>query len=150
MWIAGGLALVVVVAAAAAWQIGRPVAPDPKDRALVAEGRAVYEAQCASCHGVKLEGQPNWRERRPDGRLPTPPHGASSHAWHHPDALLLAMTREGVAAIAPAGYESDMPAFKGTLSEREIAAVIAFIKSTWPADIRERQARITAQQSGKP
>ncbi len=145
-----GLSAVVAVAGAVYWGKSRPVVPDPNDAALVAEGRAVYGAQCASCHGADLEGQPNWRERKPDGRLPAPPHDASGHTWHHPDHLLLAMTREGVAALAPAGYESDMPAFKGALSEREIAAVIAYVKSRWPADIRERQARITAQQPAKP
>lgn len=35
---------------------------------------------------------------------------------------------------APAGYESDMPAFGGILSDDEIRAVLAFIKSTWPEE----------------
>lgn len=38
-----------------------------------------------------------------------------------------------------------MPAFDGTLSDEQIAAVLACIKSTWPADVRERQARIDEQ-----
>jgi mono/diheme cytochrome c family protein len=41
-----------------------------------------------------------------------------------------------------------MPAFGGVLSDADIAAVLAFIKSRWPADIRARQARID-QQSGQ-
>jgi mono/diheme cytochrome c family protein len=35
-----------------------------------------------------------------------------------------------------------MPAFGQSLSDRDIAAVLAYIKSRWPAEIRERQARI--------
>ncbi len=46
---------------------------------------------------------------------------------------------------APAGYESDMPAFKFKLNEAEIWAVLDFIKSTWPTEIRARQADISAR-----
>ena len=34
-------------------------------------GEAIFhEVGCASCHGANLEGQPNWKERRADGKLP--------------------------------------------------------------------------------
>lgn len=36
-----------------------------------------------------------------------------------------------------------MPAFGQTLSDREIWAVLAFIKSRWPDEIRARQVEIT-------
>lgn len=111
---------------------------DPDDRKQVALGKKVYEDRCAICHGVKFEGQPNWQERKPDGKLPAPPHDASGHTWHHTDEQLFTITKEGLSAIVP-GYQSDMPAFKETLSDSEIAAVLAYIESTWPADIRARQ-----------
>ena len=119
--------------------------PDPDNAPLVALGRLTYAQHCASCHGANLEGQPNWRERGPDGRLPAPPHVAGGHTWHHSDDQLIAMVREGMAAFAPADYVSDMPGFKDVLSEREIVAVLAFIKSSWPPRERERQARVSAQ-----
>jgi mono/diheme cytochrome c family protein len=122
---------------------------DWADAAQVGQGRAVYAAQCATCHGANLEGQPNWRQRQPNGRLPAPPHDASGHTWHHPDRVLFEITREGIAAHAPAGYESDMPAFGGTLSDPEIWAVLAYIKSTWPVDIRERQDGLSQRASEK-
>lgn len=78
----------------------------------------------------------------PSGRLPAPPHDATGHTWHHSDKQLFDLTRNGVANTLP-GYESDMPAFKGVISDDEIWAVLAYIKSTWPPDIRERQARIS-------
>ena len=34
-----------------------------------------------------------------------------------------------------------MPGFAATLSDTEIWAVLAYIKSTWPADIRAAQER---------
>jgi mono/diheme cytochrome c family protein len=64
----------------------------------------------------------------PNGRLPAPPHDATGHTWHHPDRELFEITKNGPAGIAP-GYESDMPAFKDVLNDREIWAVLAYIKS---------------------
>ncbi len=40
----------------------------------IALGRDLCVANCMSCHDIDLEGQPNGRGRRPDGRLPAPPH----------------------------------------------------------------------------
>ena len=40
--------------------------------------------------------------------------------------------------IGDPDYASDMPAFVDTLTDAEIIAVLTYIKSTWPADIRER------------
>jgi len=119
-----------------------PAAPariDPADAALVAEGRAVYDRHCASCHGAALEGQPDWRTRKPDGRLPAPPHDASGHTWHHSDGMLFGMVKHGLAPYAPTGYESDMPAYGDTLSDRQIWAVLSYIASTWPETIRRRR-----------
>lgn len=109
---------------------------DPDDPGQVALGRDVYAAQCASCHGVRLEGQPDWQTRKPDGRLPAPPHDAQGHTWHHADKDLFGIIKNGIAAYAPPGYESDMPAFGGALSDQQIWATLAFIKSGWPDGIK--------------
>jgi mono/diheme cytochrome c family protein len=122
-----------------------PTRADPNDVKQVALGQAVYAQHCASCHGVNLEGQPDWRTRKPDGRLPAPPHDADGHTWHHPDEHLFGMTKNGMRAYAPPGYESDMQAFGDILSDAEIWAVLAFIKSRWPAEIRARQERLNRQ-----
>lgn len=122
---------------------------DAADPAQVALGRRVYAERCASCHGAGLEGQPDWRSRRPDGRLPAPPHDASGHTWHHPDGVLFRITRHGPAAIVGEGYESDMPGFEGVLSDTEIRAALAFIKSTWPAREREFQERQSRFERGE-
>ncbi len=115
---------------------------DPDDPELVALGREVYDARCAACHGRNLEGQPNWRQRLPDGGFPAPPHDASGHTWHHPDAFLFEVTRAGGQALAPPGFKSNMPAFGDVLSEREIWAVLSYIKSRWPDSVRRRQAEV--------
>ncbi|MBC7906970.1 MAG: cytochrome c [Rhodospirillaceae bacterium] len=102
-------------------------------------GAKVYAAHCAECHGANLEGEPAWQTRKPNGELPAPPQDASGHTWHHPDAQLFAITKHGMARFAPPDYKTAMPAFIGKLSDHEIRAVIAYIKSTWPEDIRKRQ-----------
>lgn len=111
---------------------------DTRDARLVASGRVLYMSHCAACHGAALEGQPNWRERRENGRLPAPPHDESGHTWHHPDSVLFDITRNGLVPghTAPPGYESDMPAYAGILSDDEIIAILAYIKSTWSPEIR--------------
>lgn len=139
--------LLVFALAAAAWVWWpRPgVRLAPEDAELVRLGRAVYGTHCAQCHGIKLEGQPDWQTRLPNGRLPAPPHDPSGHTWHHPDAVLFTITRQGIAAVAPPGYESDMPAYQDVLSDREIIAVLSYIKSTWPEDIRRRHDGLNRQ-----
>jgi mono/diheme cytochrome c family protein len=137
----------LVAAGAAAWLAHRKFVPpisadDPRQVAL---GAAVYAARCAQCHGANLEGQPDWQQRLANGRLPAPPHDSSGHTWHHPDEILFGITKNGMAPYASADYESDMPAFAGVLTDDEIAAAIAFIKSRWPADIRARQTHVNEQ-----
>jgi mono/diheme cytochrome c family protein len=103
-----------------------------EDPERLAVGERLYAQHCAACHGAKLEGQPDWKKRLPDGRLPAPPHDDSGHTWHHPDEVLVGITKHGlVPPYAPAGYPSDMPAYAGKLSDAEIRAVLAFIKSQW-------------------
>ena len=117
----------------------------PDDPALVAEGKRAYETYCANCHGLDLAGQPNWQQRKPDGRLPAPPHDATGHTWHHPDATLFALTKHGSARIiGDPTYPSDMPAFGESLSDHTIVAALSYIKSTWPDAIRERHDRMNA------
>ncbi len=70
--------------------------------------------------------------------MPAPPHDATGHTWHHSDAELFTITKEGMAAVVP-DYISDMPPFKGVLTDDEITAVIAFVKNTWPRQERAYQ-----------
>lgn len=137
--------VVSVVAAGMMWQ-GGPAGPpriDADDPQQVARGAVVYAEHCAACHGVELEGEtPDWRQRKPDGTLPAPPHDASGHTWHHSDEMLFMVTKHGGDYVAPGQFVSGMPAFGDVLSDADIAAVLAFIKNSWPQDIRERQARM--------
>ena len=119
----------------------------PGDPARLALGAKLYAEHCASCHGAMLEGQPNWRKRLPNGRLPAPPHDDSGHTWHHPDEVLFGITKNGLAPPhAPPGYESDMPAFGEKLSDEEIRAVLGYIESHWSAEVRKLRAQMLANR----
>ena len=150
------VAALVAVIGTAGWIASAQQAPDaeslpflgePITAAQLALGQQLYAANCASCHGANLEGQPDWRRRNENGRMPAPPHDASGHTWHHADRPLFTITKLGVGAVVP-DYESDMPAFEGILSDDEIVAVLAWIKSTWPERERGFQAEVTANDGG--
>lgn len=110
------------------------------------DGRSLYETNCAACHGAQLQGQPNWMSRLPNGRLPAPPHDETGHTWHHSDAQLFRIVKEGLALFAR-GYETDMPAFGDRMTDDEIRAVIDFINSTWPERERDYQ-RLRSEADG--
>jgi len=137
-----GLALMAAIVAACSPGDDATSDSGPTDAAVIAQGETLYADFCASCHGANLEGEPDWRQRNPDGRLPAPPHDASGHTWHHSDETLFNITKYGTAAFAPEGYETDMAGFEDVMSDEEIRAVLAYIKSEWPEDIREIQSGI--------
>ncbi|HSO07855.1 MAG TPA: cytochrome c [Pelomicrobium sp.] len=132
-----GAASAIAAAGALAFVLW-PAKPSPEQ---IARGKALYDQHCAACHGANLEGEPNWRVRKPSGRMPAPPHDDTGHTWHHPDEVLFGITKYGVTPpYGPPGYQSDMPAFKDKLSDDQIRAVLAYIESTWsPQVIAHRQ-----------
>jgi S-disulfanyl-L-cysteine oxidoreductase SoxD len=143
LWLGALAVLLCAAAAIALWSRntaqGEPWRLRPDDAKLLAMGRQVYEARCASCHGARLEGQPNWRQPGTDGLLPAPPHDVSGHTWHHPDEMLFRITKYGVARAASlANHASAMPAFEGVLSDTEIVAALSWIKSQWPPSVQTR------------
>lgn len=147
-WAAAAVLLAAVVAAG--FWLTRPEAngvADADDAVQVALGKKIYAAYCAACHGARLEGQANWRQRLPDGSFRAPPHDDTGHTWHHSDSHLFAYTKSGGKALAPPGFNSTMPGFGSQLGDGDIWAVLAFIKSRWPRSIQIRQAGITARQA---
>lgn len=123
-----------------------PHGTTPDDSQVVARGRALYQATCAGCHGALLQGQPEWKVRLPNGLLPAPPHDGSGHTWHHADGLLFAIVHDGGASVMLPDDQSGMPAFGDHLSDDEIWAVLSYIKSTWPADIRDLNRQVNLSE----
>ncbi|CAK0756256.1 hypothetical protein WCLP8_2730002 [uncultured Gammaproteobacteria bacterium] len=88
--------------------------PDPDDPAQRLAGAGVYADHCASCHGVKLQGQAGV----------APPLDQRGQAWHHPDGALLLRIR----TCAP------------NLSDTNALAALGYIKGHWPLALRTMQA----------
>jgi mono/diheme cytochrome c family protein len=109
---------------------------------VVAMGKQLYDQYCASCHGVNLEGVPDWKTTQPDGSLLPPPHDSSGHTWHHPDPVLIEIITNGG---DPTLYNTKMPGFGNRLTESEIEAVLDYIKSHWDIKDREYQWWMTAR-----
>lgn len=99
--------------------------------AQLALGQQTYQQHCAECHGINGEGQ------RPDaplqkdetGRFPAPPHDGSGHTWHHDDDLIIQIIHDG--GMGPPDEFYEMPAFGDVLTDEEIYAVLAYIKTFW-------------------
>ncbi len=115
----------------------------PRENEQIVAGKALYEQSCAACHGVNGEGQPNWTTPDENGVYPAPPHTADGHTWHHPDSILLETIANG--GSMP---NSTMLAFGEQLTETEMEAILAYVKTFWGKKEREFQELVTKQNSG--
>lgn len=135
----------------AACGVTRQAAPAPVtpystlEAAQVTRGGEVYTQSCASCHGLKAEGAPNWATPGPDGLGLAPPHDDTGHTWHHSDRVLYEMIRDGMNDPLRPGSPLRMPAFGGRLADRDIRAVIEYFKSLWSAENRQYQWQQTRE-----
>jgi mono/diheme cytochrome c family protein len=121
----------------------------PEEQAFVPpidRGAELYETHCFSCHGGDSGGQ----------MMDMPPrHNANGHTWHHPDCQLTDIVLNGSGEMGQMmrqmmGGEDlpPMPTFKGQLSEEEVAAILAYIKTWWTEEQRQLQAEVTQEACG--
>jgi len=124
------------------------IAPAAAGSETFTTGQTVYNTHCASCHGADGEGQFPEAPMQPDetGRIGAPPHDGTGHTWHHGDDLLIRYVIEGGLGDPDRFYP--MPALGGVLSDEEITAVIAYIKTMWDAEqvAVQREQTIAARQ----
>ena len=93
--------------------------PLPADEATLAQGEAIYQTQCAACHGETGLGD------GPSGEaLDPPPAPLARTAQHLSDAYLYWRIHDGGAALGSA-----MPAYGSVLSEDEIWAVTHYLRT---------------------
>lgn len=97
---------------------------------LVQQGAEIYASTCAACHGPDLKGAVGQT-------FGPPPLDASGHAWLHSDTTLFRMVKFGIASCLPGNAaQPQMPSFGKQLDDRSIHAVLAYVKSRWPTDMR--------------
>ena len=107
------------------------------------KGKVLYIEHCSSCHGVNLEGEPNWQTMGEDGIMPAPPHDETGHTWHHDNRLLFNYTKFGGLALFEAmgvtDMKSGMEGFGHLLTDEDIWDVLGYIYSTWPKQVQNIQ-----------
>jgi mono/diheme cytochrome c family protein len=117
--VAGGGALALGLAAAL-WVWSHPAEPDPADPP---DGRALFMAHCAVCHGRTGRGDgPGGRVLRQRLRDFSDPEAMREAD----DGFLAAMIRKGSSQF---GRSNAMPAWGMKLSDDQIRALVAHIRS---------------------
>jgi mono/diheme cytochrome c family protein len=110
----------------------------------VKRGEQLYTQYCLGCHGGPTGGS----------LMDYPPrHNPNGHTWHHPDCQLKEIIKDGGDGMtammrrmmAPPDVPR-MPAFKEILTDQDIEAILAFIKTWWTEDQRRYQAQVTRAQ----
>jgi mono/diheme cytochrome c family protein len=140
-----GLGLLGIAGVARAAEDLPPLAPT-----VVKAGRSVYQTACASCHGVRGEGAPNWEEPDTQGEIPAPPHDRHGHTWKHSDAMLYRIVQQGWRDAFNKTERLTMPAFAGQLSPKQTVAVITYLKTLWTRDQRRFQWEESRRQPFPP
>ena len=90
---------------------------------MLALGETIYSANCASCHGAEGEGYASIQN--------APALNGSEHSWHHPDEQIIGLIRQG-------GMQ--MPAVGADWSDKEVEAVLGYVKAWWTPQQRKAQA----------
>jgi len=86
-------------------------------------GQKVYDANCSSCHGTDGAGRPS----------AFPPLAGNAMVTGSPEKVI-AVVKDGLTGpttVNGKAYSGAMPAWKGNLSDAQIAAVITYIRSSW-------------------
>jgi mono/diheme cytochrome c family protein len=88
-----------------------------------AAGASVYTANCVTCHGATGAGAPG----------AFPPLAGNPVVVGDPNAVIKIVTGGLTGSITVKGgkYNGTMPAWKGTLTNAQIASVITYIRSSW-------------------
>ncbi len=124
-------------------QIEIPPLPE-LDPGSVVLGQLLYGRHCASCHGLTLAGDSDWQTPNNDGSYPPPPQDSSGHTWHHSDQLLVNIILNG--SDFP---QSQMEAFGGVITEDEVLAILAYLKSSWGPLERDVQWGATVRDAAR-
>lgn len=119
---------------------------DAGNRALVILGRQLYAGHCAGCHGRNLQGQPLWQLADAYTNRRAPALDETGSVWQHSDKAIFEITKH----VRSAGRPGAMPAFENVLNDRQILAIIAFIKARWPIALRILQAMRNPGFKGMP
>ena len=86
-------------------------------------GAKIYSANCSACHGADGTGTPGT----------FPPLAANAMVTGSPGKVIAAVKNgmTGATTVNDKTYNGAMPAWKGKLTNAEIAQVVTYIRSSW-------------------
>ena len=95
----------------------------PGEGAAGGKGATVFANSCSGCHGANGQGQPG----------AFPPLAKNPHVTGDPTEVIHTVLygRAGALQVNGSTYNGQMPAWKGQLSNADIAAAITYIRSSW-------------------
>jgi mono/diheme cytochrome c family protein len=94
----------------------------------VARGAALYATNCERCHG----------DAQGLGKIPeAPPHGPGGHSWGHRDEQLIQFIMRGSPPRYGSADWAAMPAWRGKLTESDVSAIVALMKTWWSPEENE-------------
>lgn len=111
------------VASAAATAGAMSNAASPGAMAAAGNGAKVFNTNCSSCHQANGKGQTGV----------FPPLAGNPVVTGSPTTVIHIVKNglSGKIMVKGASYNGQMPAWKGTLSDSDIAAVVTYIRSSW-------------------
>jgi mono/diheme cytochrome c family protein len=121
---------------------GGPNPPEEIPKSVLAAGKALYEKNCADCHG-----------KRGEGREPAAPPLAGNRAVTMNSAV------DPIRRVLFGGYSPGtagnprpfgMPAYSLTLSDEEIAEVLIYVRASWGNTARTVRGEEVSANRGTP
>jgi len=94
----------------------------------VARGAKLFQQYCAECHGPDAQGHPDWQNPKV---TVAPPLDGQGHAPQRTQQQLVTIIKQG----ARRNGKDVMPAWKGRLSDEEIADIVIWFQALWPVDL---------------
>jgi nitrite reductase (NO-forming)/hydroxylamine reductase len=121
-WITLAL-MAAIVAPLLAISMGTRVPASAATNDAAVAGQKIYDANCSACHGAKGAGLA--------GEFP--PLAGNPMVTGSPDKVIAAVKNGVTGAMTVNGrsYSGAMPAWKGKLSNTDIADVITYVRSAW-------------------
>ncbi len=110
----------------------------------VARGGALFQQDCAQCHGPQAQGHPDWRTPSHGLFTAAPPLNGTGNDWKRSRQQLIDTIKNGARLSDGTPV---MPAWKDRLNDGQIADIMAWFQSLWPPEVYDKWSR---QQAEKP
>ncbi|GMR18263.1 MAG: hypothetical protein BMS9Abin33_0669 [Gammaproteobacteria bacterium] len=114
----------------------------------ISRGAAVFQRNCAECHGPEAQGHPDWGSTttgKKKAYVVAPPLNGAGVTWKR--------SRQDIKNIIKQGVIKEnvpvMPAWKGRVDEQELDDVVTWFQALWPPEVYNRWQKAQAQTGSK-